>query len=976
LFAAFLSAFLLFAITELQPDSIELSKDILLHISLQLSNSSVPPYVEPEFNVSSSVATVNILLFTSLALILIDAYLAMLTKSWLRDFDRNFKSSNVPKERATAREMRFQGLKRWKLSDVVTLLPLLIQASLILFCIALVIILFNLHRPTAYSTLIILAAGLCFHFSVTVISVLDANAPFASPVSGKLRKGIQMLLNCCSRGDIHDDAEDAESQWCRQEKTDVHLAIYDRLYAATSKEVENIPVFTSLFDQWMHTPSLRPRSMSDWREVLFLVQPPLLNASLPKEFGLRSVARLFLCSNSGNLRKGRKAVIDALEKNVGDIGKLSSIEGLYIHLLRQPDPDWSLAGQVIRRLDADRDTVIELRWIINWICFRFLIQSNDFPNTRDLSWASSMKHITFFLRNTAVYIIQNRMMNDEHKLFHSLLLITRSLAEASKETNEIHGRLFVSIGDPIPPQSQWEFVCDLYAAPSSSAAAFKRDFNLLVTLLMISALGADEHSDHFTNFSINTNRENVFPALMDGLWETWRASGVDQQLLIRTATRLLCFLGRPKGPDRKALPNKQDMTFQDLLHACDSHINGPIPLMTPNGLEFIELALVFGLEAAKASNEDSKWALGLRNPWLVMHVHNIQGIDWCFTGSAMREVVGGGLERLTGCTEHERPKRLRQLERLSQLKGITQLGTRKRDELVERLNRFEWLNRLERLNRLDWLDRLDDFTGNNGLKGPDELDKLGWAERSGWRGRHERHEWLEWREWLTEQNLAAMEIIARRRLDLYQTRTLRPDPVALSLFLSQRGEDISRDSRRLLLELFRSSPSTPSPPPSNATNLEADTATAQTICSDFFDSKAIGDVMKWRMLASVVFPEWETLSVEWKDLLATEMMKVDYQDGKAHRADWMARVTPLLEGEFNLYEFGLASEDSNCGQLTPKHLEMIATVVEYLRAERLYKIVGELDAFLEQYSNILCDATALRRIRKVIGRARILYDQT
>jgi hypothetical protein len=123
LFAAFLSAFLLFTITQLQPNSTDISKDILLHISLQLSNSSVLPYVEQQFIIPWNVTTVNILLFMSLALVLIDAYLAMLTKSWLRDFDRSWRSSNVPEERARTREMRFQGMERWKLAEVVTLLP-------------------------------------------------------------------------------------------------------------------------------------------------------------------------------------------------------------------------------------------------------------------------------------------------------------------------------------------------------------------------------------------------------------------------------------------------------------------------------------------------------------------------------------------------------------------------------------------------------------------------------------------------------------------------------------------------------------------------------------------------------------------------------------------------------------------------------------------------------------------------------------
>jgi hypothetical protein len=202
---------------------------------------------------------------------------------------------------------------------------------------------------------------------------------------------------------------------------------------------------------------------------------------------------------------------------------------------------------------------------------------------------------------------------------------------------------------------------------------------------------------------------------------------------------------------------------------------------------------------------------------------------------------------------------------------------------------------------------------------------------------------------------SVLEMIAKPRLDLYNTNVLHPDPVALSLFLSQRNEDIFNDSRRLTLEFFRSPPSAFSIPPHRA----------HVLCSDFFDSRVIGDLTKWRLLASVVFPEWETLSTQWKDLLAAEVMKVEWVGSS--RVDWMARVTPLLEGEFNLYEFGLANDDPTHGPLTPTHLRMVATVVEYwgVGRLRLTDTERELERFLDEHSNILSDEEALRRIRTV-----------
>jgi hypothetical protein len=402
-------------------------------------------------------AAVNVLLFASLAVIPIDAYLAMLTKTWLRDFDRAWRSSNVLEERARAREIRLQGLERWKLAEVVALLPLLTQASLVLFGVALLVLLFNLHRPTAYLTFIILTAGFCFYICVTVISALDTTAPFTSPVSRVLQALIQRshssqvfsaILSCLKWRPWRTMHEDADSEgpeaaiveWKKVEGADIHLAISNRLYTATSKVVENLPVFTALFDQWVQTPSLYPRhSMSHWRPVLPLIQPYLSNVALYKHVGLCSVARMFLCSTSEEFSKGRQAVIAALRRHVEDTRESSSIEQLYIHLLHQPHSDWSLAGQVVAKLDPDMDTITELRWILNWIPTWFRLQTGRTPDitVSRLFRTSSMRNIISFLRTTAVYIIHNQKVNDDHGIFNFLLLITRSIANTA-ETAVVH----------------------------------------------------------------------------------------------------------------------------------------------------------------------------------------------------------------------------------------------------------------------------------------------------------------------------------------------------------------------------------------------------------------------------------------------------------------------------------------------------------------------------------------------------------
>ena len=193
LFAAFLSAFLVFLIPQLQPNSTDVTMDVLIHISQQLSNSTIPAFEPTAFQISSNAAVVNTLFFFSLALVLIDAFLAMLVKGWLQEFDRGWRKYTVAHLRAQERERRLQELERWKLHELVALLPILIQGSLLLFCIGLLVLIFPLHSPSAilFSLAFVFVVG--FYGFTTYVSVVNNYAPFSSPVSRLLARGLAIL---------------------------------------------------------------------------------------------------------------------------------------------------------------------------------------------------------------------------------------------------------------------------------------------------------------------------------------------------------------------------------------------------------------------------------------------------------------------------------------------------------------------------------------------------------------------------------------------------------------------------------------------------------------------------------------------------------------------------------------------------------------------------------------------------------------
>jgi len=313
LFAAFLSAFLVFLIPQLQPNSTDVALDVLIHISQQLSNTTTPAFVPPAFQVSSNVSAMNTLFFLSLAFVLIDAFLAMLVKGWLQEFDRGWRMYTVAHLRAQERERRLHELERWKLHELVALLPILIQVSLLLFCIGLIVLIFPLHFPSAISSIVALVSVVGFYCFTTYVSTVNKYAPFSSPVSRLLMRGLAALQTSIARNTRHvvsagrfhnreprtdTDPSDKVKQSLPSdngvaeppqahnakiiEKSKVgtgsrsnidpqmHVHVLERLVSTTAEAVENIPVFLELLDQPVKDTTLRPLNMEKWKKLFHI----------------------------------------------------------------------------------------------------------------------------------------------------------------------------------------------------------------------------------------------------------------------------------------------------------------------------------------------------------------------------------------------------------------------------------------------------------------------------------------------------------------------------------------------------------------------------------------------------------------------------------------------------------------------------------------------------------------------------------
>jgi hypothetical protein len=158
-------------------------QDVMIHQTKMMRNSSLGPYVPRDFSPPDYIIVVNSLFYASLGVMLLAAFIAMLIKSWVREFDRDLKAMSAPEQRAKTREFRYLGLVRWKLPEMVATLPFLIQISLLSFSIGLVLFLSQISKPSCGITAGILGVGALFYAVTTSASIFIPSSPFRSPLS-------------------------------------------------------------------------------------------------------------------------------------------------------------------------------------------------------------------------------------------------------------------------------------------------------------------------------------------------------------------------------------------------------------------------------------------------------------------------------------------------------------------------------------------------------------------------------------------------------------------------------------------------------------------------------------------------------------------------------------------------------------------------------------------------------------------------
>jgi hypothetical protein len=183
------SAFVIDFHSKLQPDPNDQSAALLRAILLTLNQSAipgetpvVPPVQEPPPN---EIVAATGLLYASLLISLLAAFIAMLGKQWLNRYLRREGGSMI--ERCGDRQRKCNGLQKWPFHFFVEGLPVMLQVALLLLACGLSRYMASINTSIAGVLIVLTALGVLFYVGIVIAGTSSYDCPFQTPASGTLR---------------------------------------------------------------------------------------------------------------------------------------------------------------------------------------------------------------------------------------------------------------------------------------------------------------------------------------------------------------------------------------------------------------------------------------------------------------------------------------------------------------------------------------------------------------------------------------------------------------------------------------------------------------------------------------------------------------------------------------------------------------------------------------------------------------------
>jgi len=168
--------------SNLQPSSVPPSS---LSISLPSPVRPLPLHLFRKIHRArlSEVVTATCLMYVSLLISLLAAFVAMLGEQWLNRYLRNSGGSMI--ERCGDRQRKCSGLEKWSLYFFVESLPVMLQVSLLLVC-GLCRHMWPINAPVARISIGLTGLGAIFYIAIVIAGTSSYACPFQTPVSTTL----------------------------------------------------------------------------------------------------------------------------------------------------------------------------------------------------------------------------------------------------------------------------------------------------------------------------------------------------------------------------------------------------------------------------------------------------------------------------------------------------------------------------------------------------------------------------------------------------------------------------------------------------------------------------------------------------------------------------------------------------------------------------------------------------------------------
>lgn len=185
MFSAVSSSFVIDIQANLQPDPNDVTAAYLRAILLTLNHSILPDELPPPPTVWSGPAQEIVLatnlLYASLVITLLAAFVAMLGKQWLNRYLRDTGGSIS--ERCGDRQRKRNGVKKWPFEIFIESLPVMLQVALLLLAVGLTRYMWAINLSVARTLLGLTAFGVAFFVLIVVAGTSSYECPFQTPAS-------------------------------------------------------------------------------------------------------------------------------------------------------------------------------------------------------------------------------------------------------------------------------------------------------------------------------------------------------------------------------------------------------------------------------------------------------------------------------------------------------------------------------------------------------------------------------------------------------------------------------------------------------------------------------------------------------------------------------------------------------------------------------------------------------------------------